>query len=89
MNVSLTPELDKWITQKVASGLYRSSSEVIREGLRLLMAKEAQQQAMIAELRNDLLIGIAQLDSGSSREMDEQLLRSLKKKARSQVIHGD
>src|ERR1700677_4269551 len=36
MNVSLTPELEKFVAQKVESGLYRSASEVIREGLRLL-----------------------------------------------------
>ena len=36
MNISLTPELEELIHQKVASGLYHSASEVIREGLRLL-----------------------------------------------------
>ncbi len=36
MNVSLTPELEKLVQEKVASGLYNSASEVIRESLRLL-----------------------------------------------------
>ncbi len=36
MNVSLTPELEKFIDGKVDSGLYNDASEVIREGLRLL-----------------------------------------------------
>ena len=36
MNVSLTPELEKFIDDKVESGLYNNASEVIREGLRLL-----------------------------------------------------
>ncbi|MEN8258423.1 MAG: hypothetical protein ABFS09_11235, partial [Thermodesulfobacteriota bacterium] len=31
MNVSLTPEMDKWISGKVKSGQYKSSSEVVRE----------------------------------------------------------
>lgn len=36
MNVSLTPELEKFVGAKVDSGLYNNASEVIREGLRLL-----------------------------------------------------
>lgn len=36
MNVSLTPELEKFVEAKVESGLYNNASEVVREGLRLL-----------------------------------------------------
>jgi antitoxin ParD1/3/4 len=36
MNVSLTPELERFVDGKVESGLYNNASEVIREGLRLL-----------------------------------------------------
>jgi antitoxin ParD1/3/4 len=36
MNVSLTPELERFIDGKVESGLYNNASEVVREGLRLL-----------------------------------------------------
>ena len=36
MNVSLTPELEKFVEGKVESGLYNNASEVVREGLRLL-----------------------------------------------------
>ena len=36
MNVSLTPQLEKFVEGKVESGLYNNASEVIREGLRLL-----------------------------------------------------
>jgi putative addiction module CopG family antidote len=41
MNISLTPELEQMVDDKVKSGRYASASEVIREGLRLL---EEQQQ---------------------------------------------
>ena len=40
MNVSLTPILEDFIRHKVASGLYNNASEVIREALRLLVARE-------------------------------------------------
>ncbi len=36
MNVSLTPELERFVQGKVESGLYNNASEVVREGLRLL-----------------------------------------------------
>jgi len=36
MNVSLTPELEKYVDEKVESGLYNNASEVVRESLRLL-----------------------------------------------------
>lgn len=36
LNVSLTPELTTWIAAQVASGRYRSGSEVVRAALRLL-----------------------------------------------------
>ena len=36
MNVSLTPELERFVDDKVESGLYNNASEVVREGLRLL-----------------------------------------------------
>ncbi len=41
MNVSLTPELDNLVKNKVESGLYNSASEVIREALlRLLKSRD-------------------------------------------------
>ena len=33
MNVSLTPELDRFVAAKVESGRYNSASEVVREAL--------------------------------------------------------
>ncbi len=40
MEVPLTPELEKFVTQKVISGLYGSATEVIQEGLRLLKERD-------------------------------------------------
>ena len=41
MNVSLTPELERYIRGKVDSGLYSNASEVVREALRLLVGQES------------------------------------------------
>ncbi|MBZ0159057.1 MAG: type II toxin-antitoxin system ParD family antitoxin, partial [bacterium] len=40
MNISLTPQLEKLVKNKVESGLYGSASEVIREALRLLEERD-------------------------------------------------
>ena len=40
MEVPLTPEPEKFVTQKVTCGLYGSAAEVIQEGLRLLKERD-------------------------------------------------
>jgi antitoxin ParD1/3/4 len=40
MNISVTPELQEFVAERVALGTYSSASEVVRAGLRLLKAQE-------------------------------------------------
>ena len=54
MNISLTPTLEKFVQDKVASGLYNSVSEVIREALRLLASKDTISQERLAQLNKDI-----------------------------------
>lgn len=82
MNISLTPEMDNWIAEKIKSGMYKSSSELVREGIRLLKLREEQRAGMLEDLRNELLIGIKQLDSGRSSTFDQQSLDTIKQNAR-------
>ena len=42
MNVSLTEELANFVKAKVSAGRYTSSSEVVREALRLMEKTERQ-----------------------------------------------
>uniref|UniRef100_A0ACD5GPT0 Type II toxin-antitoxin system ParD family antitoxin n=1 Tax=Desertifilum tharense IPPAS B-1220 TaxID=1781255 RepID=A0ACD5GPT0_9CYAN len=83
MNVSLTPELEQYVKEKVSSGLYYSASEVIREGLRLLKEREQLQQIRLQELRQDIQAG---LDSG---EPTPSICRRLKTKRGGAVIRGN
>ena len=42
MNVSLTPELEQLVNEKVESGFYQTASEVVREALRLLSERDQE-----------------------------------------------
>lgn len=77
MNVSLTPELERWVAEKVSVGRYRSASEVVREGLRLLVDREAEQTARLEALRRDIQVGLDELDRGEDVEGDEAFDRVL------------
>ena len=44
-NVSLTPEIEAFIDGRVASGRFRSASEVVRAALRLLEEEERRREA--------------------------------------------
>ncbi len=54
MNISLTPTLEKFVQDKVASGLYNSVSEVIREALRLMASRDRISNERIAQLNTDI-----------------------------------
>jgi antitoxin ParD1/3/4 len=67
MNVSLTDELASFVKIKVESGRYTSSSEVIREALRLLEKQDEAEQRKILWLREAWEKGVA---SGDAAELD-------------------
>ena len=67
MNVSLTPELEKYVSEKVESGLYHSASEVIREGLRLLKDQDALRKVRLYEVRQQIQEG---MNSGESQPLN-------------------
>ena len=54
MNVSLTPELEKFVSAKVETGRYNSASEVVREALRLLEERDQTKAAHLAEFNQEL-----------------------------------
>jgi antitoxin ParD1/3/4 len=64
MNVSLTPELEELVHEKVKSGRYLSASEVVREGLRLLEERDRLYKARLAELQQEITIGVEEADRG-------------------------
>lgn len=74
MNVSLTKELQKFVQAKVKSGLYRSSSEVIRDCVRRFKQDEAQ----LSALRREIDLGLKDIEEGrvvSGKEVFADLRR--------------
>lgn len=81
MNVSLTPELEKFVANKVESGRYTSASEVVREALRLLDEHEQSRAAQLDEFNRELRRRIASADRGEYVTAEESLRRIREKSA--------
>lgn len=79
MNVSLTEELAGFVKAKVSTGRYSSSSEVVREALRLMEQRDQQEMEKLQWLRQAWDEGIA---SGDAGELD---FAALKKEARARL----
>ena len=73
MNVNLSPQLEDMVRQKVASGLYTSASEVVREALRLMDEQDRLREAKLEQLRSDVRQGLA---SGPSETWDAEAVKS-------------
>jgi antitoxin ParD1/3/4 len=52
-NVSLTSEMEAFIDDRVASGRYRSASEVVRAALRLMEEDERKRQEHVRNPRRE------------------------------------
>ena len=79
MNVSLTEELANFVKAKVSGGRYASSSEVVREALRLMEKVERQEAEKLGLLRQAWREGV---DSGEADALD---LAALKQEARARL----
>jgi antitoxin ParD1/3/4 len=82
LNVSLTPQLEEFVKAKVKSGRYLSSSEVVREGLRLLDERDRLADERLSALKREIALGIEQADRGEVSPLD---LDEIFEEVRSQV----
>ncbi len=64
LNVSLTPELSRFVQSRIRSGKYQSASELVREALRLLECRDQTASASVQELKKEIEVGLAQLRRG-------------------------
>jgi antitoxin ParD1/3/4 len=67
MSADLGKPLEEFVENLVKSGRYRSRSEVLREGIRLVQEREAKQMALEAFLKD----AIDDAEAGRVRPMDD------------------
>lgn len=61
INVCLTPELERFIADKLETGLYQTASEVVREALRMF---RQQDESRLEQLRGDIRTGFDDIERG-------------------------
>lgn len=83
MNVSLTPELEAMVRAKVESGRYASSSEVIREALRI-MEREEKKRTLIDAVNE----GYEQIERGEVIEFTSATMSEALNRARLNLAAG-
>ncbi len=66
-NVNLTEHFDTFIDSRVGSGQFSNASEVVREGLRLLEQRDAEDQAKLMWLRSAATESFAAIDRGEGK----------------------
>lgn len=70
-NVVITDHQAELVERLVSSGRYQNASEVLREGLRMIESREAENKARLKALREAARIGVADIDAGRYRTFDK------------------
>ena len=76
MNVSLSRQLQGFIEKKVRTGRYQTASEVVREGLRLIEDRDTQRALQLRRLREDIKVGLDQVDKGQVAPLDVKKIKA-------------
>jgi antitoxin ParD1/3/4 len=86
MNVSLTPELEQFVTERVRTSMYQTASEVVREGLRLLKERDDE----LRQLRAAVRAGFEVIERVGFEEFDDattvKLARDIKTRGRRRLV---
>jgi antitoxin ParD1/3/4 len=73
-NVVLTDQQAVMIERLVHSGRYQNASEVLRDGLRLVQQRDAEDKARVAALRQAARVGMADFTAGRYRSFADGLV---------------
>ena len=85
MNVSLTPELERYVQEKVESGMYQTASEVVRDGLRLLKERDEERARFWADVNKKIEEGLESLRAGRYVEATPELFEEIKRRGRERL----
>ena len=70
-NVSLTPEQDAFIDEMIKAGEYDNASEAMRDAIRALQQRRAEEALKLDKLRLSIKEGVAALDRGDYTEVED------------------
>jgi len=73
-NVVLTDHQASLVEQLVTSGRYQNASDVLREGLRLVEQREAEDAYRLEALRAAVQLGAADIAAGRFKSFDSKAL---------------
>lgn len=69
-NIVLTERQEELLEALVKSGRYQNASEVLRDGLRLVEQREAEDAGKLKALRTAARAGVGALDRGEFKQFD-------------------
>ena len=75
-NISLTPEQDAFIDEMLKAGEYRNASEAMRDAIRALQQRRAEEVLKLDKLRVSIQQGVAALDRGHFTELEDEDLEA-------------
>jgi antitoxin ParD1/3/4 len=90
VNISLSPELDAFLQSHVKSGRYQTTSEVVREALRLLERQEQERDEAFHQLKAKLERGAGQAERGELIDGDEvfdELREMIEERRRAKAVN--
>ena len=90
VNISITPELDRFLQSRVESGRYQTTSEVVREALRLLERHEQERDEAFHQLKAKLERGAGQAERGELIDGDEvfdELREMIQERRRAKAVN--
>jgi antitoxin ParD1/3/4 len=86
IDVSLTPQLEEMVRQKVSSGLYSSVSEVVCEALRLM---DAQDRLQAIKKEDNMNLEQVILSQNAKVNSALETLKANRKYQQDRLIYGD
>jgi antitoxin ParD1/3/4 len=89
VNISLTPQQEAKVRERVASGEYTSVSEVMRAALRLLDQQDKLREIRLQDLREEVKAGIRQAEQGEVIPADDAVFEDIKKRGRQRLNAGN
>ena len=75
MNVQLSPDLERFVDQKIRDGQYQSVDDLVCSALQVLRQQESLSREDVAELRREIALGLEQLERGESVPWDAAVLK--------------